>query len=297
VGFRIEMDDFGTGYSSLNMISTLPIDALKLDMQFIRSAFQERKDTRMLEVILEISNILAVPTIAEGVETAEQMFTLKSMGCNIVQGYYFSKPLPAAEFEKFLLEKRSRIETGADPDSLDTSEFLYVSRKKLRNGVIPDRFTYDALHDPVTGLYNGSAFEVLLKDADHDHIALLIMDVMEYAELKEHCSRNLADRISIHVADILRQNFRSVDYICRLREDEFAVIMTRVISEQRHLIEEKILQVNDQLHIPVADLPPIRVAAGAAFSDRPNPSGDIFQDADSALIHVLNTKNGGCEIY
>ena len=106
LGFQVEMDDFGTGYSSLNMISTLPIDALKLDMQFIRNAFDQRRDTRMLEVIIEIADYLSVPVIAEGVETAEQLNALKAMGCDIVQGYYFSKPLPAKEFEGFLIERR-----------------------------------------------------------------------------------------------------------------------------------------------------------------------------------------------
>ena len=106
LGFQVEMDDFGTGYSSLNMISTLPIDALKLDMQFIRNAFDQRRDTRLLEVIIEIADYLSVPVIAEGVETAEQLNALKAMGCDIVQGYYFSKPVPAAEFERFLTERR-----------------------------------------------------------------------------------------------------------------------------------------------------------------------------------------------
>ncbi|MBR3400825.1 MAG: EAL domain-containing protein, partial [Parasporobacterium sp.] len=69
IGFHIEMDDFGTGYSSLNMISRLPIDALKLDMQFIRNAFKEGKDTRIIEVIIDIAGYLSVPVIAEGVET------------------------------------------------------------------------------------------------------------------------------------------------------------------------------------------------------------------------------------
>ena len=104
-GFKIEMDDFGSGYSSLNMISTLPIDALKLDMQFIRNAFKEGKDTRLLEVVIHLAETLKVPTIAEGVETAEQLETLKSMGCDIVQGYYFSRPVPAREFEQFLIGK------------------------------------------------------------------------------------------------------------------------------------------------------------------------------------------------
>ena len=112
LGFRIEMDDFGTGYSSLNMISTLPIDALKLDMQFIRSAFRGTKDTRMLEVILEIADYLSVPVIAEGVETEDQLHVLKAMGCDIVQGYYFSRPLPAEAFEEMILsraEKKSGV--------------------------------------------------------------------------------------------------------------------------------------------------------------------------------------------
>jgi EAL domain-containing protein (putative c-di-GMP-specific phosphodiesterase class I)/FixJ family two-component response regulator len=106
LGFRIEMDDFGSGYSSLNMLSALPIDALKLDMSFVRNAFRERKDTRLLEVMILLAESFGLTTIAEGVETEEQMFTLKMMGCDIIQGYYFSKPLPAKEFEVFLVEKK-----------------------------------------------------------------------------------------------------------------------------------------------------------------------------------------------
>lgn len=104
-GFQIEMDDFGTGYSSLNMINKMPIDALKLDMSFIKSAFDGKKDTHMLEVIVKIAKHLNVPSIAEGVETKEQYLTLKELGCDIIQGYYFSPPVEAKEFEKFLLEK------------------------------------------------------------------------------------------------------------------------------------------------------------------------------------------------
>ena len=101
-GFQIEMDDFGTGYSSLNMISTLPIDALKLDILFIRTAFTESGNTRMIEITLDISHSLSVPMIAEGVETEAQMLALRELGCDIVQGYYFSKPVPPEEFDSFL---------------------------------------------------------------------------------------------------------------------------------------------------------------------------------------------------
>ena len=102
IGFFIEMDDFGTGYSSLNMITSLPIDALKLDMQFVRTAFRNGKDTRIIEAIIGLARSMGLTTIAEGVETAEQMLTLKALGCDIVQGYYFSKPVPAEQFEEFL---------------------------------------------------------------------------------------------------------------------------------------------------------------------------------------------------
>ncbi len=106
-GFFIEMDDFGSGYSSLNMISELPIDALKLDMKFIRTAFEKKNDTRMISIVIDIADYLKVPVIAEGVETEEQYLELKKLGCAIIQGYYFSKPVPADEFEGFLNDKKA----------------------------------------------------------------------------------------------------------------------------------------------------------------------------------------------
>ena len=70
--------------------------------QRIRSAFRERMDTRLLKAIIWLAQSLGLPTIAEGVETPEQMFTLRVLGCDYVQGYYFSRPLPADEFEAFV---------------------------------------------------------------------------------------------------------------------------------------------------------------------------------------------------
>lgn len=103
MGFRIEMDDFGTGYSSLGMLSSLPIDALKLDMSFVRNAFGENRDFRMIELIIDIADYLHVPVVAEGVETEEQYLVLRAMGCDYVQGYYFSRPVPPEDFDKFLI--------------------------------------------------------------------------------------------------------------------------------------------------------------------------------------------------
>lgn len=104
-GFSIEMDDFGSGYSSLNTISTLPIDVLKMDMKFIQSIEENNQNFRLIELILDIANYLGVPVVAEGVETEKQMLLLQDAGCDYVQGYYFSRPLPAAEFEKLIIKE------------------------------------------------------------------------------------------------------------------------------------------------------------------------------------------------
>ncbi|MDO4803339.1 MAG: EAL domain-containing protein [Lachnospiraceae bacterium] len=98
-GYEVEMDDFGTGYSSLNMLSYMPIDVLKMDRGFIQNLDQDEKNRQLVGLILDIAKNLKVLVVAEGVETEEQLHLLKDLGCAIVQGYYFSRPLPPSEFE------------------------------------------------------------------------------------------------------------------------------------------------------------------------------------------------------
>ena len=128
MGFRIEMDDFGTGYSSLGMLTKMPSDALKLDMSFVRSAIGEPRDVRMIELIIDIADYLRVPVVAEGVETEEQLTALKALGCDYVQGYYFSKPVPAPEFERFLVE-RGRESAEITPEVRSSFKSLSAALK------------------------------------------------------------------------------------------------------------------------------------------------------------------------
>lgn len=114
-GFHVEMDDFGSGYSSLNMLTSLPIDTLKLDMRFIRNICTNPKDYKMVELILGIAKFLSVPVVAEGVETEDQYKLLRQAGCDIIQGYYFSKPVPPEEFAAFILkQQRDNQEQGGE---------------------------------------------------------------------------------------------------------------------------------------------------------------------------------------
>ena len=107
-GFRIEMDDFGTGYSSLNMITSIPIDVLKIDMSFIRNMNKDEKSRKLVELVMDIAKFIKVPAVAEGVEDESQLNALKEMGCELIQGYYFSRPVPPEEFEKFIIAEKEK---------------------------------------------------------------------------------------------------------------------------------------------------------------------------------------------
>lgn len=591
LGFRVEMDDFGTGYSSLNMLSTIPIDALKIDMQFVRNAFRERHDTRMLEVIIDIASHLSVPVIAEGIETEEQLITLKELGCEIVQGYYFSKPLPPEEFESFIRKEiessnaeqktsddnipqenepeensitsrlksnvkkpeysekskgiplktvsitliflavfnslllivfdylinigyknlkdsssryifanisASDLETISDYltdkvrcftvtgnpeyakeffeevevskrrdqavnnlktllntqsskayESLSTAldysnelvkreylamrlaqqaydisenempeavssldipkEFVMMDKDELKDKAIELVFdnyymsfkekvkenvrtctdeliksssldfdkatnnlnvmlsiqivltiimltsfivlavfivsqvrvpltrmvdqmskekyinptgaselrfvsktyndmlertkqtniqlTYEATHDPLTGLFNRGAYDILFNETDNKHIALLIIDVYKFKSINDNYGHYIGDKVLKKVAKTLKQLFRSVDIISRIGGDEFAVIMTRMDSSLEYLVHEKVNKANELLKDTSDGLPEVLISVGAAFSDRKKPENDIFNDADSTLYKVKNTTGYGCMIH
>ena len=99
-GFKIEMDDFGTGYSSLAMLAKVPVDVIKMDMLFVSGMHSNEKRETMIQLVMDIAKYLKIRTIAEGVEDKETVDFLKSVGCSIIQGYYFSKPLPEEDFVK-----------------------------------------------------------------------------------------------------------------------------------------------------------------------------------------------------
>ncbi|WP_309498428.1 EAL domain-containing protein, partial [Sulfurovum sp.] len=100
-GIRMSIDDFGTGYSSLSYLKKFKVYKLKIDQSFIRDISDDSGDRAIVSAIIDMAQSLGLKTIAEGVETAEQLAFLRLHGCNEIQGYYFSKPLPSAEFEQF----------------------------------------------------------------------------------------------------------------------------------------------------------------------------------------------------
>ena len=101
-GIRMSIDDFGTGYSSLSYLKKFKVYKLKIDQSFVRDIHNEPEDKAIVAAIISMAGSLGMKTIAEGVETAEQMAFLRLQGCNEVQGYYFSRPLPALQFEAYV---------------------------------------------------------------------------------------------------------------------------------------------------------------------------------------------------
>jgi EAL domain-containing protein (putative c-di-GMP-specific phosphodiesterase class I) len=95
LGLRIAIDDFGTGYSSLSYLKYFPIDTLKVDRAFIKDIVADGFDHAIATTIFKLSESLALDCVVEGVETAEQLDALRTIGCRLIQGFYYSRPLPA----------------------------------------------------------------------------------------------------------------------------------------------------------------------------------------------------------
>ena len=102
-GFRVAIDDFGTGYSSLTMLKDVDVDIIKLDRAFLANCTQDPRAAAVIEHTLRLAQEMDIATVAEGVETIEELNFLRNLGCDMIQGYYYSRPLPEeASREKYL---------------------------------------------------------------------------------------------------------------------------------------------------------------------------------------------------
>jgi diguanylate cyclase (GGDEF)-like protein/PAS domain S-box-containing protein len=108
MGAHISIDDFGTGYSSLMYLKTFPIDTIKVDKSFVNDVTTDPDDQAITQAIISMAHSLQLETVAEGVETKDQLDVLRAQGCDIIQGYLFSKPLPANEISLMLLAQTAQ---------------------------------------------------------------------------------------------------------------------------------------------------------------------------------------------
>lgn len=187
MGFKIEMDDFGSGYSSLNMLSELPIDILKLDMRFMESGSEQLKGSKrnILSFIVSLSKWLQLPTVAEGVEKAEEVADLRSMGVNLIQGYFYSKPMPIDDFKAYMEEHRApekvlmpdipeTILSEINPDFKEKPLILVVedieSNRVLMEKLLSDDYRID------TAVNGAEAYEYI-KDHEQE-LSCILLDLL-----------------------------------------------------------------------------------------------------------------------
>ena len=155
---------------------------------------------------------------------------------------------------------------------------------------------YEASHDRLTGLYNRMGYENLLGSVDMATTALLLIDVDKFKNVNDTYGHDMGDRVLANVARILRESFRSVDFVCRIGGDEFATIMVHTGPQFTELIRGKIEHINERLQHPEdAQMPSVSVSVGVAFGSEAHESPEsLIKDADKALYRVK--ENGRCGV-
>ena len=112
-GFKLLLDDFGTGYSSLSYLNQYPIDVLKIDRAFIDQIGDSKQSDALVKAIVAMGHALDLDVVAEGVETAEHVAFLKNLSCHTAQGYFFGKPMPAAEVKDMIININKPLIKGS----------------------------------------------------------------------------------------------------------------------------------------------------------------------------------------
>lgn len=142
-GFVVLMDDFGSGYSSLNMLSSLKLDAIKLDANFLRMQGRgESRGIHILESVVNMAKNMSLPIVVEGVETKKQLNFLTELGCQYAQGYFYYRPMPTNDFEKII----------ADKSKFDLRGFVVKSNEQFRVREFLDKNIYsDSMLNTILG--------------------------------------------------------------------------------------------------------------------------------------------------
>lgn len=170
-GFKVLMDDFGSGYSSLNMLKDCCFDILKIDMKFMDDLEQSERASNIIYTIIQMAKNLQIETVVEGVENEKQYEMLRSMGCDNIQGYYFSKPVPADAFVGRLEKESAMEETDEFYDDRDTILIIYdsgVSRFVIKEA-LSEKYNIIETSD------GAEAIEILKKN--FSQISLVICDI------------------------------------------------------------------------------------------------------------------------
>lgn len=158
---------------------------------------------------------------------------------------------------------------------------------------------HEAEHDSLTDLLNRGSFDKIynIYERGDRPFALILADVDTFKSVNDTHGHASGDAILKKVSSLLKNAFRSIDYVCRIGGDEFAIVMVEMTSNLKYTIKDKIAYVNQELAKEENGLPGVSLSVGVAFSDRKNPGDSIFKDADKALYHIKENGRNGCGFY
>ena len=158
---------------------------------------------------------------------------------------------------------------------------------------------HQAEHDPLTDLLNRGSFDRIfdLYTKENSNFALILIDVDVFKTVNDTYGHAVGDVVLKKVAHLLTVTFRTIDYVCRIGGDEFAIIMVEMTSDLSYTITEKIDEINRQLAIAEENIPAVSLSVGVAFTDRKNPGNSQFTDADVALYYTKEHGKCGCSFY
>ena len=256
LGFMIEMDDFGSGYSSLGLLSSFPLNFLKLDITFVRNL---EANEIVIENIIKMAHRMKFLTVAEGVETNEQYATLKSLGCDFIQGFYFSEPLSRDSFEEYIrnepVEKKlKRVEEDipSDMDDWHFGENMLIAASEVAESVPGGFFSYHAdgnleiisFNKELMKMYGcktaeefreftGNSFKGLVMPEDFDHVQKSISDQISHDQDMDYVEYRIkAKDGSIKYVKDYGRFVRTKKY-----GDVFYVFLNDVTEEERYHAE------------------------------------------------------------
>lgn len=214
-GFTILMDDFGSGYSSLNTLKKIKMDVLKVDMKFLPVGDETDRAEIILTCVIQMANWMGMKVIVEGVETRQQRDFLESAGCDYVQGYYYSKPIPTADY----IEK-------------------YVNKQVEKNTAI--------IEDEITPLYNvtvliiddseidAAVLQEKLQELYHVHLCESAEEGLEY--LRKNISK-----VRLILVDNLMSGMSGLEFLKYCKQDSLLNSIPQIMITANDTIEDQVI--------------------------------------------------------
>lgn len=249
-------------------------------MQTVRNA-QGRARTVVHDICLKVETVVAV-------FAAVSLFTAFVMRRLVVK--------PLALYNKSIVRGEIFPVIGAYELQNLAETYNRVFRENEETQML---IRHQAEHDALTDLLNRGSYDKILRIYERGDrpFALILIDIDMFKSVNDTYGHDVGDKILKRVADLLRAAFRSIDHVCRIGGDEFAVIMVEVTSDLAYTVEEKIAYINEELAHATEGLPAVSVSAGAAFTDRDDPGESLFKDADAALYQTKERGRKGCTIH